>query len=569
MLERADIDLLGALAETPGPSSVPETVDTIFDAVTKSGAFDVERWLLDFGVEFVGKAPWADGTKWILKCCPFNHEHNEPNKAIVGQLANGAIIAKCQHASCAGKKWHDLRDLKEPGWRDKSTGPRRSETLESAEKSKQWPVLDVAALHGIAGEIVRAIEPSTESASVAILIQLLVYFGNLIGRGPFFEVEATEHHTNLFALLVGKTSKGRKGTSENWILKLMRSVDEPWVKERVKDGLSSGEGLMYSIRDSTEKKEKVKGKNEERVIVDPGITDKRALFRESEFASVLTMAGREGNVLSMALRNLWDGNDTGTLTKQSPLRVTKPHLSISGHITLEELHRKMPEVEGFNGFANRFLWICVDRSKRLPLGGALVDLGSFAGRLVELLAIVQSTTQMKWDEEAPELWVPPTTQMKWDEEATKLWVPFYTDPARELPGKLGAVTSRSEPQTLRLSMIYALLDGSVVIRADHLRAAIALWQYAEDSARYIFGDATGIPKEDKSLALEDKVLTVILAGPVTRTGIHKATSNKVDGDVLTSVLTRLQHLGKIKSEKVETRGREATVWTAVDSEPRS
>ena len=38
-------------------------------------------------------------------------------------------------------------------------------------------------------------------------------------------------------------------------------------------------------------------------------------------------------------------------------------------------------------------------------------------------------------------------------------------------------------QTLRLSMVYGLLDGAAVIDEAHLRAALALWSYADQSAR--------------------------------------------------------------------------------------
>src|SRR3712207_3905697 len=49
--------------------------------------------------------------------------------------------------------------------------------------SISWPSpLDRAAYYGLAGEITDMIEPHTESDPIAILGQLLVGFGNLIGR---------------------------------------------------------------------------------------------------------------------------------------------------------------------------------------------------------------------------------------------------------------------------------------------------------------------------------------------------------------------------------------------------
>jgi hypothetical protein len=45
---------------------------------------------------------------------------------------------------------------------------------------------------------------------------------------------------------------------------------------------------------------------------------------------------------------------------------------------------------------------------------------------------------------------------------------------------------------MRLSALYALLDKSAVVKADHLKAALALWEYCEASARFIFGEALGV-----------------------------------------------------------------------------
>ena len=62
-----------------------------------------------------------------------------------------------------------------------------------------WPAPpDPTLYHGLAGEIVNTIAPQTEADPVAILSQLLVAFGAAVGRGAFFQVEATRHHPNEF-----------------------------------------------------------------------------------------------------------------------------------------------------------------------------------------------------------------------------------------------------------------------------------------------------------------------------------------------------------------------------------
>ena len=181
----------------------------------------------------------------------------------------------------------------------------------------RWPTLDEAAYYGIAGEIVRAIEPESESDPVAILIQLLVMFGNLIGRGPFYIVEGTSHHANMFAVLVGDTARGRKGTSEGRVKQVLRIVDEEWVSLNIKTGCVSGEGIVFNVCDELWGKNK-KGED---VLLNEGISDKRLLIVETEFAAVLRVCRRETNsrptcstrcTVYFGLRahnpTLWDGD---------------------------------------------------------------------------------------------------------------------------------------------------------------------------------------------------------------------------------------------------------------------
>jgi hypothetical protein len=143
-----------------------------------------------------------------------------------------------------------------------------------------WPELAEEALCGLPGKIVGAIEPHTEADPVAVLASLLAAFGNAIGRGAFFRVGADTHHLKLNIGLVGDTSKGRKGMSWSYVRELMHAADGRWTEERVLHGLSSGEGLIYAVRDRVEGVNK-KG---EIIVVDEGVEDKRLLVLEAELA---------------------------------------------------------------------------------------------------------------------------------------------------------------------------------------------------------------------------------------------------------------------------------------------
>src|SRR3989442_10697758 len=105
---------------------------------------------------------------------------------------------------------------------------------------RRWPdPLSPQAFYGLAGDIVRAIEPHTEADPAALLGQFLVAFGNASGAPSPFTVEAPRHACNLFIALVGVTSKARKGSAWNRILQLMEQADPEWVSKRILSGLSS------------------------------------------------------------------------------------------------------------------------------------------------------------------------------------------------------------------------------------------------------------------------------------------------------------------------------------------
>jgi hypothetical protein len=401
-----------------------------------------------------------------------------------------------------------------------------------------WPLLPPEALQGLAGEIVRAIEPQTEADPVAILGQLLVAFGNAIGRQPYHPVEGDRHYPNLFLNTVGKTAHGRKGTSWGRVRQVMTLADPGWIRTCVRSGLTSGEGLVHFVRDSVEKE------NEEGdiVVVDQGVEDKRLLVLEGEYAQVLRVLKREGNTLSPFIRQAWDTGTLATLTRHSPLRATDAHISIIGHVTLPELQKYLDQAEMFNGFANRFLWLLVRRSKLLPDGGVDLDLSSLGQRLGFALAAARIVGCMTRSQ-----------------AARRLWHEVYPELTAERSGLYGAVTGRAEAQVLRLSMEYALLAGSSTIEEDHLLAALAFWSYADASAKLIFGEEP----EDPLIGLVMAKLRDAPSG-ITRTDLHNAFNRNISAATLLAALAKLRDRGDAYAEKVKSGkpGAPAERWFA-------
>jgi hypothetical protein len=389
-----------------------------------------------------------------------------------------------------------------------------------------WPVLHPSALLGLAGEVVRAIEPHSEADPAAVLIQFLVAFGNIIGPNCYCTVEATRHGLNLFAILVGESSKARKGTSWGHIRRIFSGVDPAWTSERVTGGLSSAEGLICEVRDEADKP-----------------SDKRLMVMQGEFAAVLRIFSREGNNLSPVLRSSWDGEELRTMVKNNPLRAIGAHISMVAHITRPELLKYLSETESHNGFANRLLWVCVMRSKCLPEGGSVpIETMEQLSRRVSLA--------VEWARKGPK-------ELHRDEDARALWAEIYPELSTGSPGLLGAATGRAEAQVMRLSAIFAALDCSEVVRVEHLRAALAVWDYTFTSAAYIFGDATGD-------TVADRIREALEAGPMglSRTAIRDLFKRHITSERIGQALAQLQANGLAESRKEDTEGRSIEIWSA-------
>jgi len=391
-----------------------------------------------------------------------------------------------------------------------------------------WPAPpDAAAYHGLAGAIVERLAPNTEADPVAILTQLLVACGAMIGHDAFFQVEATRHHPNEFVLLVGDTAKARKGSSFDHVARLLGAA-HPSFPSRVTTGLSSGEGLIWAVRDPQEQ--------------DPGAQDKRLLVVEPEFASVLKATGREISTLSPTLRSAWDGRPLALLTRTAPATATQAHISIIGHITQTELARHTTTVELANGFLNRFLICACRRVRLLPEGGDPEPLKG-TGLSQYLAAVLQRADTRR--------------QVTLADDARELWWHAYPQLTQAHDGLAGHITARAEAHTIRLALLYTLLDAATQIRAEHLHAALALWDYTSRSARWALGHATGDP-------LAEQLHAALIRAPdgLTRTQLSHHVHRNLPAEQLDRALQALTATGRARRTKITTGGRPAERWHA-------
>jgi hypothetical protein len=394
--------------------------------------------------------------------------------------------------------------------------------------TRPWPQIDAEAFYGLAGAVVDAIAPTTEADPVGLLAHFLVAFGNAIGRKPYCIADGARHYPNEYAVTVGATSKGRKGTTARRIDQIMGAAASDWHLNCVASGLSSGEGIIHAVRDEVRGFEKTgKGKQIEyiEVVKDHGIDDKRLLIHEPQFGGALEVMKRQGSTLSRVIREAFDTGDLRVLVKNSAERATGAHISIVGHITIDEYRVSLDRISMVNGYANRFLNLLVKRVQELPFG-----------RLVDAAVTTPLADRIRRALGNAALW----GEITFSTEASEMWVAGYHDLSAAKPGLYGSVVARGEAHTLRLALIYALLDESQQIEPPHLCAALAFWRYCEASARFIFGDALGDP-------IADEILRALRrAGPngMTRWDVSNLFGRNQSSDRLGKALVLLLNHGK-------------------------
>ncbi|MDL2291301.1 DUF6371 domain-containing protein, partial [Desulfovibrio sp. OttesenSCG-928-F20] len=412
---------------------------------------------------------------------------------------------------------------------------------------KEWPLFSFDACPGILGEFVNLATRDSEADPAAVAITALVRFcaeiyGHAPNQGPHLYIGETVHPPRLFAVICGNSSKARKGTSRHPVTKLfgreycyladLREWGLPLPARESGGPLSTGEGLAYHVRDeSDEERERRQRQNPNEPIREKG--DKRLMIQDEEFASGLTCTKREGNTLSMGLRCFWDDGNYAPLTKNNPITVKGAHINIITHITMQELAVCLGDVQAFNGFGNRFLWICARRSKLVAMPPRMpeTELAPIQRELWRLVAQAQKRGAMTMTPNALEM-----------------WESVYPEISREHTGLAGSIINRAEAQAQRLALLYALLDGQERIDVPHLKAALAMWGYAQDSALYIFGDRAADP-------LEARVLTLLEQGPLSATDLSRAFSGHMPKERLQPILQQLEAQRRISITKLKNGGR--------------
>jgi hypothetical protein len=436
----------------------------------------------------------------------------------------------------------------------------------------QWPhriPWESPAWFGLAGNIVKAIDPLVEADPVAVLMHLLTGYGVMVGHRPHILVGASQHYANIDVLVAGPSYRGRKGTAHECAKKALKLADRRFVDDpqHWSGGLASGQGIIKHVRDD------VMGvdKDGNPKVLQPGVEDKRWLIIEEEFGRTLAACRIDGSILSHIIRMAFDHGNLSNVTTDDNrnLTATGAHIGLIGHSTEEEFHDLLRNTTlRFNGFCNRFFYCCSLKSKELP-GVALNRIPGTDdeldkdGNIAKKGFATQLRENLRWARKIKHVVLSAKAQKYWKDTV-------YPDLCRVHGNLLDEVASRGTAIVMRIALIQALFNRSnkdsehftAVILECHLKAAHALWHYNIDSVRYLFR-AYGTTLDPDALLIWDALKKK--DGKATRAqlaleifGNHNARPR------LDNVAKILLSKAIIRIQREKTGGRSAETWSLTD-----
>lgn len=408
----------------------------------------------------------------------------------------------------------------------------------SQAQADTWPKpISQAGFIGPIGEFILRVTAGSEADPSAALVAALVRYGCRIGRTARLRIGGSDIFPNEYALLVGPTSSGRKGTTSNYSKILFSQADEqrPDFNDPIAgydtSGLSSGQGLIFAVRDAAGD--------------DHGVDEKRLMVVEPELAKILAGCRGAESTLSATIRDFWDSGTAAILNKNTPVKATGASVSILAMVTPSELQATTTHADTFNGFLNRFLIVCCRRPGLVAMPPTVAPSQFLDQRHAIRLALESRL-------------ILPDNEIRFDDDAAAFWVSdAYPRLESARHGAAEALLARGAGHVLRLSVTFAVSENCHEIGVRHIQAALAVWFYVERSVKYLFGDSTGDAKADHIL----HELRAIPGG-MTRLELHALTGRHYKSSDFNRIRSLLLQARLILVTTSPTAGRPVERWIA-------
>ena len=421
-------------------------------------------------------------------------------------------------------------------------------------------------LKAVSSQLSNGSEATMQAVSLSLICRLCAIIGRPCEHwpsAPWYRLGDSQLHLRPFCLLVGPSAYGRKGTSDTPVKKLFEKLNDVlferhsqrlpveqlstaekyWNLHSHTGGLSSGEGVIWRLRDDI-----LDPKTEE---VIPGEPDKRLFVLEPEFGNILHQSCRDGNILSVTIRRLWDGESLSPLTKRDRIEASSPHVCLLCHITDHELLGQLKTTDTHNGLMNRCLTIYSRRERLVahPVAGVTDRISEMVDQLADVIEFAWSAGEIVMSESSRDYWTKAYNQLC----------------RMDMGERINALMSRAPTYALMLAMLFCLMDKRKVIEPEDIKAALFWLKFWLESLSYLFDGEQEKMKADNTASLAEKILAFIREKKtVTRTMISNFLQRNYETEEIQDPLESLLHntpplitMTKKKSDK----GRTVKIYT--------
>jgi hypothetical protein len=405
-------------------------------------------------------------------------------------------------------------------------------------------------LYGIIGDIARAGAEGKGLNPISIAMAIMTWLSAAVSPKILVPLGDGYHSAKIYSVHVGRSAIGGKGDSLNLLKKIIRLLDEKYPELSPmfhSGGLSTKEGLALKLHD---------GYMDKGRQIEP-ILDKRLFILESEFVKLLALSKNNNNTILPTLRDVWDhGSAIYPLTKHNPIKSTSPHVAIYGNVTPNELRATLNPTDIYGGTVNRFLFFYAERLKAVafPSSTPHEQVAFFTDKLARIITWSKMDYGTSNDNGQ-------ATIACLSDNAKAFWVQEHKRISSNYGSPLVAeATGRRTPYALRLALLFAITDQSLIIEHHHLRAAIAWVDFSAQTADYLFGD--GVKKAKANGVLKEKLINFLSKQPnreASRTEISKhCFKGKVPSAELTKLFEALQGSVIDKHEQISGNNKKST-----------
>ncbi|MFC1616836.1 DUF3987 domain-containing protein, partial [Candidatus Margulisiibacteriota bacterium] len=369
-------------------------------------------------------------------------------------------------------------------------------------------------------------EKMTEADRRAIKSTLMAGLGNQYGGRLKVKLGSIKSPLILNILIVGETSKGRKGEAIDKALDILKVVNPSWIENNISSGLKTGPGLIQTI---INKKEDVNGY-------------KKLFIIEEEGGTLFNLAYQKDNNTHALIRITFDQKPLQNMTVTNPQSVKDYLLTVIVCITPKELEEVMPKLFIHNGSINRFGVQEAIKENSVAIPGE-INISGINSEIDQLKKAVKLSQKLEYIELSQQ------AKQRWTTVYQRIEIMHNNE-------ELGDATARAHQQILRMSAILALSELSEVIENEHIDTAYNYWKSYAASAYNLFCQKIA----DKNLK---KLLTALQRSKkgLTRTQIRNDVfqRNKKQEEIDT-LLNSLKKRNLARMTEVKTKGRPAQKW---------